>query len=48
MGFGTNFFYTHILQHHLSFHCFTSWIKLILFTFLENYEPNQDFELSYD
>jgi hypothetical protein len=39
---------THVLQHHFSSHYFTSWIRRLFPIFLEDYEPNQDLELSFD
>jgi hypothetical protein len=45
--FGTIFSYTHILQHHLSSHHITPWIKWLLLALL-NYELDKDFEFSSD
>ncbi len=48
MHFGTIFSYTHVLQHHFGFHHSTSWINFFIFYFVEDYELNQDLELSFD
>jgi hypothetical protein len=48
MRFDNIFSHTHVLQHHLSSHYFTSWIKQCFPFFLENYELDQELEISFD